>query len=200
VRLAISGAVDLSSPLKSKRILLNLSQHATNPEDRKALQLLSSKTRSGETAFECFVDQQRLSVVDILQEFPSCQGIPLTALLSILPGIPPRYYSVSSSPLVSQQNFTLTVSFSVVDYLTPSLCTADHEERGLRRKKGIATSYLEAMLSSFLAGTTNGSSPPMSVKIFPKPTTDFRMPANLATPMILIGPGTGIGKLFQLDD
>jgi sulfite reductase alpha subunit-like flavoprotein len=197
VRQAISRAVDLSSPLKSKRILFSLSQHATNPEDRKALQLLASKTRSGETAFARFVDQQRLSVVDILQEFPSCRGIPLIALLSILPGIPPRYYSVSSSSLVSQQNFSLTVSFNVVDYVTPSLCTAGHEERGLRRKKGIATSYLEALSSPFLAGTSDGSSlPPMTVKIFPKPTADFRMPASLATPMILIGPGTGIGKLL----
>jgi methionine synthase reductase len=197
VRQAMSRAIDLSSPLKSKRILFHLSQHARDPEDRKAMELLSSKTRSGETAFERFVDQQRLSVVDILREFPSCQGIPLTALLSILPGIPPRYYSVSSSSLVSQQNFSLTVSFNVVDYVTPSLCTVDHEERGFRRKKGVATSFLEALSSPFLAGTADESClPPMTVKIFPKPTADFRMPPSLATPMILIGPGTGIGKSF----
>ncbi|CAB9497042.1 P450 reductase [Seminavis robusta] len=195
VREAISREVDLSSPLKSKRILSNLSQHATDCEDRKALQLLASKTPEGEKAFECFVDQQRLSVVDILQEFPSCQCIPLTALLGILPGIPPRYYSVSSSPLASQQELSLTVSFSVVDYVTPSLLSVDQAERGLRRKKGIATSHLEVLSSSFLAGGSAGAAP-MTVKIFPKPTADFRMPASLATPMVLIGPGTGIAPFM----
>lgn len=30
------------------------------------------------------------------------------------------------------------------------------------------------------------------IKIFPKPTVDFRLPSSLSTPMILIGPGTGV--------
>lgn len=193
VREAICRTADFSSPLKNKRILSSLAQHATNCEDRKALQLLASKTPQGEKAFEQFVDQQRLSVVDILKEFPSCQVIPLTALLSILPGIPPRYYSVSSSPLVRQQDLTLTVSFSVVDYVTPSLKFGE-EEVGLRRKKGIATSYLEALSSPFLAGGKEGV--PTCIKIFPKPSADFRMPSTLATPMILVGPGTGIAPFM----
>lgn len=194
LRDAISREIDLSSPLKSKRIMSSLSQHATNCEDRKALLLLASKTPEGERAFERFVEQQRLSVVDILKEFPSCQAIPLTALLGILPGIPPRYYSVSSSPLVGQHDLTLTVSFSVVDYVTPSLKFGD-VEAGLRRKKGIATSFLEALASPFLAGGKEGLA--TCVKIFPKPTSEFRMPASLTTPMVLVGPGTGIGKFID---
>ena len=197
VRDAISREIDLCSPLKSKRIISSISQHATDPQERKALQLLASKTPLGEKAFEEFVEKQRLSVVDLLKEFPSCLSIPLAALLSILPGIPPRYYSVSSSPLACQQDLSLTVSFSVVDYVTPSLKTADREERGLRRKKGVATSYLEVLASPFLAatnGSTTRNNRSITVKVFPKPTAEFRMPSNLATPMVLVGPGTGIGK------
>jgi len=193
VREALQREVDLCSPLKNKRILCGLSQYASDPEDRKALELLSSKSKVGQEAFDKFVDQQRLSVVDLLKEFPSCQGIPLTALLGMLPGIPPRYYSISSSPLVNQRERSLTVSFSVVDYVTPSLPSADKEECGLRRKKGVATSYLEALASPLLAGGKTAMS--ACLKIFPKPTADFRMPTRLSTPMILIGPGTGIGML-----
>ena len=194
VREAMQREIDLCAPLKSKRILSSLAQHATDCEDRKALQLLASKTAIAEKAFDEFVDKQRLSVIDILREFPSCQGIPLTALLSILPGIPPRYYSVSSSPLMHQKVPSLTVSFSVVDYVTPSLLDASQTERGLRRKKGIATRYLEALASPFLAGNSSSSIISKCLKIFPKPTAEFRMPTSLATPMVLIGPGTGIGK------
>jgi len=195
VREAIRQQIDLCSPLKSKRILSSLAQYANNAEEKKALQLLASKTPAGEKAFEEFVDKQRLSVVDLLHEFPSLQSIPLSALLSILPGIPPRYYSVSSSPLERQQDLSLTVSFSVVDYVTPSLKMATGgEERGLRRKKGIATRHLEVLASPFLAQGPKAVPLPTKVKIFPKPTAEFRMPSSISTPMVLVGPGTGIGK------
>jgi hypothetical protein len=132
-----------------------------------------------------------MTVVDMLRDFPSCQCIPLSALLGILPQIPPRYYSVSSSPLEHNQ-LSLTVAFSVVDYMTPSL-TVEGKEQGLRRKKGVATSFLEVLGSPFLAGADKAVLQ-LPLKIFPKPTQEFRMPSDLATPMVLIGPGTGIGK------
>jgi sulfite reductase alpha subunit-like flavoprotein len=128
-----------------------------------------------------------------LQDFTSCQNISLEGLLSILPGIPPRYYSVSSSPLDKRRKeLSLTVAYSVVDYLTPSL-VVEGEEQGLRRVQGIATGWLETLCSPFLCmSPTPWSTSLPSVKIFPKPSADFRLPSNLSTPMVLIGPGTGI--------
>jgi sulfite reductase alpha subunit-like flavoprotein len=149
-------------------------------------------------------------VIDLLQAFPSTQGISLQDLLNILPGIPPRYYSVSSSPL-HHQRLSLTVAFSVVDYLTPSFMTANGQELGQRRIRGLATRYLEAIASFLVApsqsnsmvsdgGSLNGHASsdwkPSVVRIFPKPTVDFRMPSMLATPLILIGPGTGIAPFM----
>lgn len=191
VEQAVRGEIDLCSPVKNKRLLLGLAQHATDPDEASALELLSSKTEEGCRLFDAYVDQQRLAVVDLLREFPSCQRIPLPAMLGLLPGIPPRYYSVSSSPL-DHQRLSLTVAFSVVDYMTPSLMVAG-EELGQRRIRGVATRYMEALAAPLLIGQPSAQP---QVRIFPKPTTDFRMPSNLATPLVLIGPGTGIAPFM----
>lgn len=189
---AVRTSIDLCSPIQQRRTLHSFSQFATDPDEICTLQLLSSKTSKGEELFQEYVDKQRLSPVDILREFPSLQSIPLNGLLSILPGIPPRYYSVSSSP-IEHQRLSLTVAFSVVDYVTPSL-VVDGQEQGLRRIRGIATRYIEALCSPFLADAKNASAPTLS--IFPKPTADFRMPKTLSTPLVLIGPGTGIAPFM----
>lgn len=189
---AVRRQFDLSSPLKNKRILFALSQFATDPEEKVALQFLSSKTPEGDKIFRVFVDEQRLNVVDLLHEFPSTQGISMEGLFGMLTGIPPRYYSVSSSPL--EDSTSLNIAFSVVDYVTPSLKVSGRE-RGLRRIGGIATRYLETICSPLLCSSercTGG----IKLKIFPKPTAEFRMPNALSTPLILIGPGTGIAPFM----
>jgi len=187
---AVRTYIDLCSPLKNKRILHSLSQFTTNSEESNVLRLLASKTPQGEELFKKLVDEQRMTVVDILKAFPSCQSIPLEGLIGILPGIPPRYYSVSSSPLDPHNGaLALTVAFSVVDYLTPSLLMNGNEV-GRRRIGGVATRFLEVICSGFLSGTTDFA--PSTLKIFPKPTAEFQLPPSLSTPLILIGPGTGV--------
>jgi sulfite reductase alpha subunit-like flavoprotein len=188
---AIRRHIDLCSPLKNKRIIASLSQHATDPEELATLRLLASKTAQGEEAFQKYIDEQRITVVDLLRDFPSCQSITVEALFGLLPGIPPRYYSVSSSPLDRKNaSLSLTVAFSVVDYLTPKL-----GDIGGRRIPGVATRYLEVLASGFLSGSSTIPSP-AKLPIFPKPTSEFHLPASLSTPLILIGPGTGIAPFI----
>ena len=191
---AIRNNVDLCSVMKKKRLFL-LSMFATNPEEEKALRLLCTSEEGREDLFNKYVEEQRRTVVDILIEFPSCQSITLEGLLGCLPAIPPRYYSVCSSPLKERQSggasHCLKVAFSVVDYLTPSMAQDSNSQR---RIGGLATRYLECLCSPFLAGQAPSTNP--IVKIFPKPTHDFRLPPNLSTPLILIGPGTGIAPFL----
>jgi len=192
---AIGTTVDLCSPMKKKRLFM-LSQFAADPEEALALRLLSSNEK-GNDLFQRYVEDQNRTVIDILKEFPSCQQlITLEGLLGCLPAIPPRYYSVCSSPLADRQDKTgsyhLKVAFSVVDFLTPSV--AEDPNSG-RRVGGLATRYLECISSPFL-NNSSGSIQGPTVQIFPKPTHEFRLPTNMATPLILIGPGTGIAPFI----
>jgi sulfite reductase alpha subunit-like flavoprotein len=198
VEKAISEQIDLCSPIKNKRLLFALSQFATDKEEADALKLLASKDLLGQKLFQLYIDEQKFTVVDVLQQFPSCQNITLEGLLAILPGIPPRYYSISSSPLCpSNSTQSLTVTFSVVDYMTPVL-KAKGGSSFNRRITGLATSYLEVMCSPFLADQTftDRAVAVERLRIFPKPSAEFRLPASLSTPFILIGPGTGVAPFI----
>jgi sulfite reductase alpha subunit-like flavoprotein len=201
VKEIVTEKIDLCTVVKSRKILFALSQLCTDPHERAVLEVLSSKTGQGNELFETFVNAQRRSIVDLLREFPSCQTITLENLVNLLPPIPPRYYSVSSSPIGDQGN-ALTIAFSVVDYLTPSLGSdSDGNELGCRRIHGVATSYLEALSSSLLSTASRTSKPASPcVKIFPKPSEDFHLPSDPSVPLVLVGPGTGIAPFLGFLD
>lgn len=80
----------------------------------------------------------------------------------------PRLYSISSSPLTDPGLVDLTVS--VVRY----------ENRHGAVRKGVA--------STFLADAEAGTPVPVLVQRAPH----FRPPADPATPMVMVGPGTGV--------
>jgi len=189
----VRDKIDLSTVVKNRKIIFALSQICNNTHEKAVLELLSSKTERGTELFETFVNSQRRSFVDLLKEFPSCQNITLQNLVNILPPIPPRYYSVSSSPLENKGK-ALTIAFSVVDYLTPSLKSGN--EIGLRRIHGLATSRLEALCSPNLSSSSSMESSSCGVRIFPKPSEDFHLPEDPTIPLVLIGPGTGIAPFM----
>ncbi|WP_099021379.1 bifunctional nitrate reductase/sulfite reductase flavoprotein subunit alpha [Mycolicibacterium palauense] len=87
---------------------------------------------------------------------------------SALVRLTPRQYSICSSPLVSPREVQLTVS--VVRYRG-----ADGGPRG-----GVASTHL--------ADLPGGA----GVPVFLQRSPHFRPPADPATPMIMVGPGTGI--------
>ncbi|MFD4901789.1 molybdopterin-dependent oxidoreductase [Streptomyces sp. NPDC058411] len=88
----------------------------------------------------------------------------------------PRLYSISSSPLTDPARVSLTVS--VVRY----------ENRHGVVRKGVA--------STFLADAEEGSSVPVFVQRAPH----FRPPADPATPMVMVGPGTGVAPFVGFLD
>lgn len=202
IREVVSRDIDICSIVK-KRALSALAQHCLDSAEANALQLLSSRTDTGEKLYQTFIEDQVMSVADVLVAFPSCAP-PLEALVGILPAIAPRYYSVSSSPLVNPSS--VTVAFSVVDYATKRGCTAEFRQAfpqySQRRKRGVATRYLETISAPMLAASattaaaSSGNYTAPKVRIFPKPTQEFRLPAEPKIPLILIGPGTGVAPFI----
>ncbi|WP_432001941.1 molybdopterin-dependent oxidoreductase [Streptomyces sioyaensis] len=112
--------------------------------------------------------------VDVLAEYPVQAGAAEWA--DLLPRLQPRLYSISSSPLTDPALLRLTVS--VVRY----------ENRQGRPRKGVA--------STFLADAEQGS----PVPVFVRRTPQFRPPADPATPMVMVGPGTGVAPFLGFLD
>ncbi len=106
-------------------------------------------------------------LVDLLIEFPGVLTEPAD-LVAMLPRLAPRLYSISSSPAAHGREVHCTVA--VVRY------RSHNRERG-----GIASTMLADRVDL-------GKRLP----IYIQPNKKFRLPSNSATPMIMIGPGTGI--------
>ncbi len=106
-------------------------------------------------------------VIDLLTEFPH-KGIKAEQLTSFLRKLPHRLYSISSAQDYVGEEVHLTVA------------TVRYESHG-RKRKGVASGYLAD-------DAKNGD----KVKIFIKQNKNFRLPENNNTPVIMVGPGTGI--------
>ncbi|MFQ1998348.1 assimilatory sulfite reductase (NADPH) flavoprotein subunit [Aeromonas veronii] len=106
-------------------------------------------------------------VVDVLKRFPTALTAEL--LVSLLRPLTPRLYSIASAQSEVEEEVHLTVG--VVRY---------PQEDGTVRS-GAASSYLADRLIE------DGE-----VRVFIEHNDNFRLPANPDTPVIMVGPGTGI--------
>ncbi|WP_435859898.1 molybdopterin-dependent oxidoreductase [Streptomyces narbonensis] len=112
--------------------------------------------------------------VDVIAEHPVRAGAQEWA--DVLGRLRPRLYSISSSPLTDPHQVSLTVS--VVRY---------ENLRG-RPRKGVC--------SPFLADAEPGAPVPVFVQRAPH----FRPPADPTTPMVMVGPGTGVAPFVGFLD
>jgi sulfite reductase (NADPH) flavoprotein alpha-component len=106
-------------------------------------------------------------IIDALIEFAPA-GLSADALGGIFRKLPPRLYSIASSPLAHPGEVHLTVS--AVRY---------HSEG--RERKGVCSTYLVDLVK-----------PGDAVPIFVQPNKNFRLPADGSLPIIMVGPGTGV--------
>ena len=102
---------------------------------------------------------------DVLHEYPA--GLSASELLGVMRRLQPRLYSIASSPHAHRGEVHLTVS-------------AVRYNNGRRHRKGVA--------STFLADRAGD----IEVPIFVQKSAHFRPPNHGDTPMMMVGPGTGI--------
>ena len=105
-------------------------------------------------------------VIDLLELLPA--PLPVTEFIPLLKRLAPRLYSISSSPKAHPGEVHLTVG------------AVRYESHG-RVRKGVASTFLADRV-----GDVN------FVKVYVQPSHGFKPPANGDTPMIMVGPGTGI--------
>jgi len=107
-----------------------------------------------------------LDVLDLIEKHPA--KVDAGQFLSILRQLPPRAYSISSSPVEVGREIHLTVAAVRFD--------KDNRSRG-----GVCSTYLADRIKE-----TD------SLKVRLRPNDNFRLPANGDLPVIMVGAGTGI--------
>ena len=106
-------------------------------------------------------------IIDLLEVFP-VKGLTAQEFVGILRKLPPRLYSIASSPKAHPGEVHLTVA------------AVRYQEHG-RERKGVA--------STFLADDAPVGS---KVGVYVHRNNNFRLPVDDEKPIIMVGPGTGI--------
>jgi sulfite reductase (NADPH) flavoprotein alpha-component len=106
-------------------------------------------------------------LLDLLLAFPSARP-PVQELVSALGVLQARLYSIASSPKHVRGEVHLTVA------------AVRYEKHG-RRRKGVASTFL-----------AERAAPGVVVPTFVQRAHGFRLPPDHDTPIIMIGPGTGV--------
>ncbi|MGW5480281.1 bifunctional cytochrome P450/NADPH--P450 reductase [Streptomyces sp. NPDC004008] len=149
-----------------------LAEYTQCPWTRPQLQAYTADTEEAEERYQSEILGKRVSVLGLLERFPAVE-LPLAVFLEMTGPIRPRFYSISSAPSANPRHVRLTVGLLE----GPSL-SGGGQYRGT--------------CSSYIAGLKPGDVVYGYVRV-PSPT--FAPPADPATPLILIGPGTGIAPL-----
>jgi sulfite reductase (NADPH) flavoprotein alpha-component len=105
---------------------------------------------------------------DLFREFPPARQLPVEAFLGLLRKMPPRLYSIASSLRAHPDEVHLTVG------------AVFYNGYG-RARKGVCSTYLCERIQK-------GD----NVRLYTHHNKNFFLPENGDTPVIMIGPGTGI--------
>ncbi|WP_433519540.1 bifunctional cytochrome P450/NADPH--P450 reductase [Nonomuraea sp. CA-143628] len=153
--------VDLAAPA-SPGVVARLTQTTSCPPERAELERL---------AFDDHAEQvlrRRLTLIDLLEKFASCQ-VDLALALELLPAPRPRQYSISSA---AEEQSEVALTVSVLE--GPALS-------GKGTFHGTASSYLQRVRPGDRIVATITS-----------PPSTFRPPADTGTPVVMIAAGSGV--------
>lgn len=164
LRSALAKYVDLWAPAR-KTCFPSLAASASDEGEAARLRHLASP--AGKAEFSDWVGGPRRSLLEVLQAFPSCKPSLGAFFGTMAPRLQPRFYSISSSP--KQYPDSIHVTCAVV---------IDTTATG-RQHLGVCSNYLKRM--------SVGDRIPIFVR-----HSHFKLPKQLNTPIIMVGPGTGL--------
>jgi sulfite reductase (NADPH) flavoprotein alpha-component len=161
------GRIPLAEALREKFDITALSRNvleklATASDSAELRALLADDAKERLKAF-----MAGREIVDAIEQFaPS--GLPAGTLAGLFRKLPPRLYSIASSPLSHPDEVHLTVA------------AVRYQSYG-RQRKGVCSTYLADRVK-----------PGDKIPVFVQPNKNFRLPADGSVPVIMVGPGTGI--------
>jgi cytochrome P450 / NADPH-cytochrome P450 reductase len=159
----LSHYVELQE-VASRTQMTVLADYTKNPQESARLLQLADDAHYPQEILA-----KRVTVLDLLEMFPSCD-LPFNVYLELLHPLRVRYYSISSSPLGDGHTPSITVS--VIN---------DPARSGQGIYQGVCSTYLahhgpDSVIDGFIHS----------------PHMPFRPPEEPLKPIIMIGPGTGV--------
>lgn len=158
---------DLKTALKSKFDITNLSKAVA-----RKYQALNHCTKLAELLTDEHKSEYQewaygRQIIDLIEEFP-VEDITAEQLVGIMRKLPPRLYSIASSPKAHPGEVHLTVA------------AVRYHAHG-KDRKGVASTYLadEAKIGK-------------KALVYVHSNKNFRLPEDDTKPIIMVGPGTGI--------
>lgn len=168
IRSLLTNFVDLYS-IPRKKLIQALATYTEDEDEKQKLEILASSDDQGWAAYNSSVKDLQKTTMELLSEFPSCKPS-FVHVIELTQPTKPRFYSISSSP--KQHPNTAHITAVVLEYKTGTG----------RIHKGVCTNWL---------ARKNIENETHTVPCFIR-TSTFRLPKDPKTPILMIGPGTGI--------
>lgn len=169
-RSALTHYLEITA-LPRTHILKELAEYCSDEKDKEFLRFMCSTAPEGKAKYQEWVQDSSRNVVHVLEDLPSCRP-PIDHICELLPRLQPRFYSISSSSKL----YPTTVHVTAV--------LVKYETKTGRTNKGVATTFLAQK------HPVDGEPLPR-VPIFIR-KSQFRLPSKTETPVIMVGPGTGL--------
>ncbi|XP_064459567.1 methionine synthase reductase-like [Ornithodoros turicata] len=185
---------DIRGVLK-KVFLRVLAEHTQNEDEKRLLLFLSS--RQGAQVYTQVVLAQKMTIVDLLTIFLSCNP-PEELVLEHLQRLQPRFYSASSWSQESAGKGVLRIIYKRVVFPEQPCRSATRE--------GLCTSWLTKLAVDWIERNQKGVDERLerlslddkkcTVQVYLRKNISFQFPRELDAKLVMVGPGSGLAPFL----